>query len=574
MTGVPAEIRAVPRPKNTVVINRGGNGAHCFPVYARKSVNYVKDHNPSPRNGTLLGHIYDFKFVPLGRPLTSVNEPAIREWGLAAFMRSVSDDIIEDLCKCYELKEAHTILVMAMLRLIRRSIPASRFSVYYRKTFLSVFYPGLALSENTVCKLLRNIGTDDEKRHDFAKLRLKRVLPGHSIAIDGTLKTNNSIVNNLSDWSHKSRVRGEKDIFVLYAYDVQLMEPIFCDVVGGNTLDAKALLRFIDRNHLKEGIIVTDKGFQLNEIESYLTKHPMLHFLLPIKRNNKLIEQYEMTSGYQKALEGQYAGVLGKKVKMEDGRFLYSFSDPDRAWAEDKAMRCQLSLHQEEDLEQYEAKHKLFGVIVFISDLDLDLNTVYKRYDERWILESTFALFKGDLGLFTTAVQDEYSVRGREFVNYIGTIIASRLRNEADKAGLLDKMTFGNLLEDLSDADRRSNAPPSIKPVRYDPYWEFELESVYDEMEVLGLIDPVPSTEPPAPKKRGRPRKEASKQEATAKAELEKRGRGRPRKNPQQDPGSKRPRGRPRKSPPKDPNAPKRPRGRPRKDLEANKVGS
>ena len=345
-------------------------------------------------------------------------------------------------------------------------------------------------------------------------------------------------------------------------------------MVGGNTLDAKALLRFIDRNHLKEGIIVTDKGFQLNEIESYLTKHPMLHFLLPIKRNNKLIEQYEMTSGYQKALEGQYAGVLGKKVKMEDGRFLYSFSDPDRAWAEDKAMRCQLSLHQEEDLEQYEAKHKLFGVIVFISDLDLDLNTVYKRYDERWILESTFALFKGDLGLFTTAVQDEYSVRGREFVNYIGTIIASRLRNEADKAGLLDKMTFGNLLEDLSDADRRSNAPPSIKPVRYDPYWEFELESVYDEMEVLGLIDPVPSTEPPAPKKRGRPRKEASKQEATAKADLEKRGRGRPRKNPQQDPGSKRPRGRPRKSPPKDPNAPKRPRGRPRKDLEANKVGS
>ncbi len=199
-------------------------------------------------------------------------------------------------------------------------------------------------------------------------------------------------------------------------------------------------------------------------------------------------------------------------------------------------------------------------MIVFISDCDLELQAVYHTYRQRWLLEMTFALFKGDLGLDVTAVQDEYSVRGSEFVNFIAALPASRMLRKADEARLLDNRTFGALLEDLSDADRRSDAP-GAKPVRYDKYWEFEREEVYDIMEALDLIEPV--TFKSGTSKRGRPKKESTEQ---TKEPEQKRKRGRPRIHPLPDENApKRKPGRPRIHPLPDENTPKRKRGRPKK---------
>lgn len=563
---VPKEIREVKRPVNTVVIDQGGDGPRRFAVKERKRVKYISGGYPQPINGKVIGHICDGRFVPPGKALTSSKNPLVREWGLAAFIRSVSFDVADDLCKCFEIMDAYKIPVMAMLRIMRHRLPANRFQVFYKKSFVSVCYPGIPLSSNTISSFLNRLGGDVDKIRDFARCRLSRVSADHRIAIDGTLKTDDSVVNNLSDWSHKARVRGVKEISLLYAYNIDLMEPLFCHVVGGNTIDSKALLRFIDRNNLTRGIIVADKGFELSQIRDYLKEHPQLHYLLPLKRNNRLIREHKMTSDYQQGLTGEYAGILGKKVQLKDGRYLYSFSDLKREAAEKDTARTKVSLRQsQKDLDKYNQNQDMFGVIVFISDCDFELQLVYHTYRQRWLLEMTFALFKGDLGLSVTAVQDEYSVRGSEFVNFIAALLASRMLRKAEETGLLNHMTFGALLEDLSDADRRSDAP-NTKPVRYDKYWEFEREDVYDIMEKLDLIEPV--TFKSGTRKPGRPKKESADngESAGQSAEPEqKRRRGRPRIHPLPDEDApKRKRGRPRKNPPPDENAPKKKRGRPR----------
>ena len=48
----------------------------------------------------------------------------------------------------------------------------------------------------------------------------------HHIAIDGTLKQDNSTVNDLSAFSYNARVKNTKDISVIYAYDIEKMEPV------------------------------------------------------------------------------------------------------------------------------------------------------------------------------------------------------------------------------------------------------------------------------------------------------------------------------------------------------------
>ena len=74
-------------------------------------------------------------------------------------------------------------------------------------------------------------------------------------------------------------------------------------------------------------------------------------------------------------------------------------------------------------------------------------------------------------------------------------------------------------MDDLASAWRKANAPQ--KPKTDDGCWVHTLQIVFEELEVLGLSEPVPK---PEPKKRGRKKKEPE-------ASKNKRPRGRPRKD-------------------------------------------
>ena len=90
---------------------------------------------------------------------------------------------------------------------------------------------------------------------------------------------------------------------------------------------------------------------------------------------------------------------------------------------------------------------------------------------------------------------------------------------KARETGLLEKVSYGELLDDLSSAWRMVDSPE--EPATDDGFWGHTLGYVFDELEALGLSKPIPK---PAPKKRGRPRKNPAEDKP-------KRPRGRPRKN-------------------------------------------
>lgn len=85
-------------------------------------------------------------------------------------------------------------------------------------------------------------------------------------------------------------------------------------------------------------------------------------------------------------------------------------------------------------------------------------------------------------------------------------------------------MSYGELMDDLSSAWRRTDAPE--EPATDDGYWVHTLQIVFEELEALGLSKPIPK---PAPKKRGRKPKPKDQYE-----QKPKRPRGRPRKNSSQ----------------------------------------
>ncbi len=537
-----------PRPVNTVVADNGKDGPHRFAVRERSGTKYIQHGNPQPKNGRVIGHIFDGRFVPL-HEATASSGPDMLSYGAVAFAYSLSSDILSDLMDIYPIKDACTIMAIAMLRVIRPSITAERMTTHYRRTFVCHYYPGLALSANTICSFQQKIGQDGKRRREFYQKRASSVMEDHHIAIDGTLKQDSSTVNDLSAFSYKARTKGCWEVSVLYAYDIEEMEPVCAEVFPGNSIDAgsyAAFIRisykartkgcwevsvlyaydieemepvcaevfpgnsidagsyaaFIRNNDIRQGIIVSDKGFPPSQIKKELEERPALHFLTPIRRNDVRIVNNDMLS-FEGVLSGIDDHVVYKKQQIQGGRYLYAYRSSRKAAAEEAAYLSRRKKQKDFQSAKYEKKQSTFGVIVFESDKDLDPRIAYMCYEDRWLLELVFKQYKSDECLDRTGMQGDFSLLGSEFINFVSTVLTSRMLRKARQAGLLEKMSYGQLLEDLSSAWRMVEGPEEASTD--DKYWVHTLNYVFEELEALGLSKP---TVKPAPKKRGRPRKD------------------------------------------------------------------
>jgi len=546
--GVPKEILRVPRPTNTVVVENKCDGPKKYAVRARAGIKYVRGKNPQPINGAVIGHIFNGKFVELGDN-PGEEGPACRSYGSSILAKMQSTDYLDDLLKIMEIDYAVKTYVAALLKVVSPGVKAKRMSTEYRRTFVGHWYPNVEINSNSLTDLYRRIGMDQDVRRNFAIERLKHLKAENHLVIDGMLKEDNSIINDLSGYNHKSKTSGIKDLSIIYAYDLEEKTIVCSEVFPGGYIDAAAYERFIRDNDITKGIIVADKGFPPSMIREELDSRPDLHYLAPLKRNDSRIADNKMME-FTGVLKDTDDKVLYKKKSIGDNKFLYSFRDSKKASVEEANYLLNIRKKNKGfDYENYSKKRDDFGTIVFISDCDMEVEKAYECYSYRWLIELVFKFFKNDLDINTTNAQDDFTVIGEEFVNTIAAGITCRILKVFRDKEMLGELSFGDLMNDLSGLWRSVKAPEDVMPERKDRYWVHPLEYALDHMIKLGLC----KGDLKYPDKKKGP------------IAQERRPRGRPRKNPIVEQKEKRPRGRPRKYPPVDPNAPKRPRGRPRK---------
>ena len=514
---VPEAIRKVPRPVNTIVEDSGSKGNYRYAVRARAGARY-NGGNPMPKNGRVIGHIIDGQFVPV-RKQTADDGPNMLSYGAAALFRASSDDLLQDLLAVYPAKDAYSIMAIACLRVIRPGTLNARLQMHYNRTFTKIFYPGCPLSRNTVGSLLQRLGQDGGKRRSFYQKRMQSVTEDHHIAIDGMLKQDSSTVNDLSKFSYKGRVKGTKDISVLYAYDLEKMDPLCAEVFPGNSIDASSYESFIVDNDIRKGIIVDDKDFSVRMIRKELSGRPELHYLTPLRRNDARISDNGLLT-FEGVLKDTGNDILYSKRAIKGGVFLYAFRDVSTASREEHCFVERAGKKSSFDADKYVSKRESFGTIVFESDLDMPVETAYQCYDDRWLLELVFNRYKNDECLDHTDVQGDFAVIGSEFINFIATTATCRILRKARETGVLKDRTYGEMIEDLSESWRRVDGP--TEPASDDGYWVHTLHDGFAIMEALGLSKPVLT---PAPKRRGRPKK------AQEPVNKPKRPRGRPRKD-------------------------------------------
>ncbi len=123
-------------------------------------------------------------------------------------------------------------------------------------------------------KLFTEVGEDGAKRKAFYEIRMKRVEAEHHVVIDGTFKQDLGYVNSQSAYSFKAGHKGCKDVSVIYAYDLEKMEPLCTELFVGNRIDACAFATLIRERNINKGIIVADKVFPPSKLQSELHSSP------------------------------------------------------------------------------------------------------------------------------------------------------------------------------------------------------------------------------------------------------------------------------------------------------------
>ena len=100
---------------------------------------------------------------------------------------------------------------------------------------------------------------------------------------------------------------------------------------AGNVLDQTAIKSFVNEFKIEQGLMISDKGFCNEDFLDEVDQKKGLAYLIPLKQNSAFIKNYGMDDPVEHLKDYKDATILYKKVRMKNGRFLYSFRDPKMA---------------------------------------------------------------------------------------------------------------------------------------------------------------------------------------------------------------------------------------------------
>lgn len=263
---VPEHILKVARPAQTVVIDTKKDTPLRY---------VVKKDNADRKRGRVIGYIIEDSFVPI-EPNSEEDQPFALSYGVVALAYSLSEDIIEDLLRVHAPNDALRVLTIAILQIIHPTMSIDQVASMYRKSYLSVYFPGLALSSSTVKKLYKRLGEDLNARNQFFALRKMRIKDDHHIVVDQVIK-NDQNVSDLNHFTLRIDKSENKSLSILYASDLETMEPI-CDRIVLGPISSSLLKDFIKTHGINNGLIVDEQI------------HDDLHTIVPLGRYNPRVE--------------------------------------------------------------------------------------------------------------------------------------------------------------------------------------------------------------------------------------------------------------------------------------------
>ncbi len=493
---VPEEIRKVPRPKNTFVVD---SKTGVYSVREKTGCGYYVDengktHRPS-QNGKVVGHIKDGVYVPKEPEPVPMGDIEVKDWANVELFDRLNKDILSHLYLFYHWEDATRLYVLALLRASYEGIPDYLLARQYQESFLSVMYPRVKLNREPASDFVHRVGRSCLRTFRFMKYEASCVNKHQHLIIDSCRLKGCNGVNSLSEVTKKTAKRESEDVLLMYAYCKEQKRPVCSTVYYDEFTELEALSDFMERFEIHDGIVVADTGsplISLNETDEDID----VHCLLPIERDSPVVEELSLYR-FDEVIRDKKAILCKKTSRTEDGKevWYYSFGDIELSAEEEEQY---LSEHGDHfDGKEFTNARRLFGSTFFQSDLDIPCKTAYEIYADREQVRLFFRSRQNMIGMDGSDFGTDLTAIGNDFVDHLASIMRSNMFGFLSRKRLIEKYTYGEILGILQSIKKTRTSGEEWKVRKLDPADAKILERV-------GLLNV--RTEPKETKKKGRPK--------------------------------------------------------------------
>jgi transposase len=347
----------------------------------------------------------------------SVSQLSVKEFGIVAFIESHLS-IYKDLLQKHFPNQWQEIMSLAYCKLVHKSA-LKNVEFHYLHSYLSELFPKLSLSSKHLTFLLQQIGSQRSRILEYFK---EFGMSQDNILFDGTDIISNSRKMELTKFSKSKKGTFESLVNIMFIFSVRMKLPLYYRILPGNIKDIKAFKLSLEESHISDAVIIADKGFYSgNNIE--LLKKENLKFIIPLRRNNTLIDYEKIQTGNKEKLEGffkfenriiWYYTAISGDVNIN----VYLDEELKAEEIKDYLDRTE-SLPEKYNLKEFHDKQFRFGTISLMNNLDKSPSEIFTDYKSRSQIESMIDALKNIIDSDCSYMHNEQALEAWMFINYI-----------------------------------------------------------------------------------------------------------------------------------------------------------
>ena len=347
----------------------------------------------------------------------AVSKLSVKEYGIAAFLESSLSQYKHLLQKHFE-NNWQDIITLAYCKLVYQC-PLKNVEFHYLHSYLSEQMQGLALSPKSLSNTLKEIGA---KRSNIINFFKEFGTPNDNILFDGTDLISNSKKMGITKFGKSKKGTYDYMANIMFIFSVAMQLPVYYRILPGNIKDVKAFKLCLEESHIKDAVIIADKGFY-SEKNTQMLRAEKLKFIIPLRRNNKLIDYEPIKSGDKKKFESffKYENriIWYYTTALEQEKInIYIDEELKAEEIKDYLFRTE-TMPEKYNIDEFHTKQYRFGSIALMHNLNKTPQQCFFDYKSRAQVEVMIDALKNIIDADKSYMQNEHSLEAWMFINYI-----------------------------------------------------------------------------------------------------------------------------------------------------------
>lgn len=465
-----------------------------------------------------------------GRPVRVRSHIPVRAFSYGEFIPflSVIQELkIKEILSEYLNLEEITSLIAVVLNRVVHPLSLQHIGSWFEGTCLYVDNPDIALSSQSLSRLLEKIGNSSLPmiltEGVIRQLKTEKVF-----FYDVTSISSYSKGIGILEYGYNRDNDGLAQVNVSLIVDRQMGIPVMYEIYPGSIVDVSTLLNTVKKLRgygVKDCLMVLDRGFfstaNLLELEE-----SGMFYIIPASISMKVIKT-AMNKAQKKLLDpnsmrmykGEAMFVSEIEVKIAERLIKgYCYYSPSRQNRESEIFHKRLyeikeaiQRHGEcrrigmDTIEEIAGRYKRYfkitrlnkgieikirknavtqhinrlGRFIILYKGDIGWEECLRTYRGKDIVEKGFDILKNDLDGYTPNMRKESTLRGLLFMLFIGLMIRMRLMKKMEDAGLNKKYSIDGLITELS----------KLKMIELSNGHKLKTELTKKQKQILSLLD-------------------------------------------------------------------------------------